>query len=198
MKVNWIERLVVNNPLRVVEQRMEIRWLKGIVPLMQGSQVLEVGCGRGAGARLILEEFQPSLVHALDLDIDMIDKAKGYLSQEERDRICLHVGDVLRLPFKESTFDAVFGFGVLHHVRDWRGCIDEIARVLKRGGVYYIEEIYPSLYQNFITKRLLFHPGEDRFYSRDLNRAMKERKLLIKDAIEFKRIGILGVAIKES
>ena len=60
-----------------------------------------------------------------------------------------------------------------------------------------MEEVYPGLYQNFITKRLLVHPTEDRFYSDDLNKALQERNFLIKDAIESKRLGILGVAVKE-
>ena len=197
MKVNRVERWVVNNPLRAGQQRVQIRRLKGMKSLRPGSIALEVGCGRGAGARLILKEFRPSLLYALDLDVKMIESAKMYLTRKERSRILLYVGDVFRLPFRDGTFDAVFGFGVLHHVVDWRGCIDEIARVLKGGGLYFMEEIYPGLYQNFITKRLLFHPAEDRFHSDDLNRALQERSFLIKDAIESKRLGILGVAVKE-
>ena len=129
MKLNWAERWVVNNPIRVIEQRMEIHFLKGMVPLKEGMKILEVGCGRGAGARLIHKTFRPSSLYAMDLDIDMVRKAKGYLSPEEREIILLHVGDVFRLPFRDGELDVVFGFGVLHHVLDWRGAAGEIARV---------------------------------------------------------------------
>jgi len=197
MKLNWVERVVANNPLRAALQRGEIRLLKRKVQLKKGAKILEVGCGRGAGARLILKSFQPSLLCALDLDIQMVQKALAYLSAEEVDRVSLFVGDVFRLPFKRNVLDAVFGFGVLHHVPDWRGAVAEIERVLKIGGIYFVEEFYPSAYQNFITKHLLVHPEEDRFFSHELRNALEQVKLPIKDAIDFKKVGIVAVAVKQ-
>ncbi|MGD8228519.1 MAG: class I SAM-dependent methyltransferase [Desulfobacteraceae bacterium] len=197
MKLNWVERVLANNPFRAALQRGEIQILKRKLPLKKGAKILEVGCGRGAGARLILKAFQPSLMCALDLDILMVQKAKVYLSTDERKRVSLHVGDVFRLPFKDNVLDAVFGFGVLHHVLNWRGAAAEIARVLKIGGIYFVEEFYPSAYQNFITKHLLVHPEEDRFFSHDLRNALMEIKLPIKEAIDFKKLGIVAVAVKE-
>jgi ubiquinone/menaquinone biosynthesis C-methylase UbiE len=197
MKLNWAERWVVNNPLRVAEQRIEIRMLKTMMPLRPGSRALEVGCGRGAGASLILKEFQLSQVYAMDLDIRMVRKAKEHLRVRSDKRVHLLVCDVFRLPVNPESMDAVFGFGVLHHVVDWRSALAEIAKVLKPGGVYYIEELYPALYQNFITRRILLHPAEDRFVSHDLRQALKQAKLPLKGAAEVKRLGLLGVAVKE-
>jgi len=76
------------------------------------------------------------------------------------------------------------------------GSAAEIARVLKRGGIYFIEELYPPLYLNVITKRLLIHPTENRFYSEDLRSALGELGLVLKESIEEPRLGILGVAVK--
>ena len=50
MKINWAEKCVVNNPLRALEQRVGIGWLKATIPLKPGAKVLEAGCGREAGA----------------------------------------------------------------------------------------------------------------------------------------------------
>ncbi len=197
MKLNWVERLVANNPFRAGLQRSEIHLLKKKIHLEKGAKILEVGCGRGAGVRLILKSFQPSLLCALDLDILMVKKARAYLSASERKKVSLYVGDVFRLPFKDSVLDAVFGFGVLHHVHDWRGAAAEIARVLKIGGIYFAEEFYPSAYQNFITRHLLVHPEEDRFFSHDLRDALEMVKLPIKEAIDFKKVGIVAAAVKE-
>ena len=196
MKLNWAEQMVVNNPLRVVQQRIEIPLFKKMMPLKSGAKVLEVGCGRGAGAKLILKKFQPAILHALDLDIWMMQKAKKYLTSKERKKVSLYVGDVFRLPFKDGSFNAIMGFGVLHHVPGWRGALHEIARVLKKGGIYYLEELYPSLYQNFITKRILLHPEQDRFHSQDLKNALTDANMPLIEALESKKLGILGVAVK--
>jgi ubiquinone/menaquinone biosynthesis C-methylase UbiE len=198
MKLNWAERLAVNNPLRVMEQRFEMRWMKRQHLLQPGSVVLEVGCGRGAAAAMILEEFRPALLHAQDLDERMIRLAGRRLTAGERRHVLLYVGDVLSLPYPDETLDAVFCFGVLHHVVDWRSALGEIARVLKPAGIYYLEELYPSLYQNFVTKHILLHPTEDRFHSEDFRKALAKSRFTLRSGVEHRHLGILGVAVKES
>jgi len=198
MKLNRMERWVVNNPLRVIEQRFHIGWMKKRRPLPPGGTHLELGCGRGAGARLILDEFQPSRLCALDLDMGMVQRAKTFLTPLGGDRVTLMVGDALCIPFATASFDAVFGFGVLHHVVHWRGAVNEIARVLKTGGTFFLEELYPTLYQNAITKRFLLHPEEDRFYRDDLWRALKGARIPIREALELKKLGLIAVAVKET
>jgi SAM-dependent methyltransferase len=44
------------------------------------------------------------------------------------------VADMEFLPFRDKTFDVVYGFGILHHLGDIRKGISEGARVLKEGG----------------------------------------------------------------
>jgi len=197
MKLNWAERWVVNNPLRVFQQQIEIAWFKCMMPLAPGKTVLEMGCGRGAGAKLILRTFQPAGLYVQDLDINMIVKAKQYLGGVELKKISLSVGDAVGLPFQAGSLDAIFGFGFLHHVPDWRSALAEISRVLKTGGLYYFEELYPELYQNVITKHILLHPEHDRFSSYDLRKGLDNTNLILKHAFELRKMGILGVAAKE-
>ncbi len=196
MKLNWAERWVVNNPFRVLQQQIEIKCLQRMMSLAPGATVLEVGCGRGAGAKLIINKFQPSELHILDLDLKMIRMAKRLLAPIPPNTVKMYVGDSIRLPFKSGTMDAIFGFGFLHHVPDWRQALSELARVLKVGGVYYMEELYPELYQNAITKRLLAHPEHDRFNSPDLRGALDQMDLDLANDYELPKIGILGVAVK--
>jgi ubiquinone/menaquinone biosynthesis C-methylase UbiE len=196
MKLNWAERWVVNNPLRVFEQRLEIKWFKRVMPLKPGATIVEIGCGRGAGAKLIVKEFRPSLLHILDLDMKMMLKAKKHLFPMPTEHVKLYVGDSINLPFKSGAVDAVFGFGFLHHVPDWRRALSEIARVLKDGGIYYLEELYPTLYQNVVTKHILFHPEHDRFDGRELRTMLDEMNLHLSNAVELPKMGILGVATR--
>lgn len=197
MRLNWAERLAVNNPFRVLEQIIEIRRLKKMVTPRPGFVGLEMGCGRGAAVRIILRELKPSHIHAQDLDVKMINRAKKYLSFEEKQMCSLFVGDASTLPVKTASIDVVFGFGVLHHIPDWHAAIEEIARVLKPGGIYFLEDLYPSLYQNCVTKHILLHPTQDRFRGQDLRDALARIKLPLADYIEFKGLGLIGVAVKE-
>jgi ubiquinone/menaquinone biosynthesis C-methylase UbiE len=196
VKLNWAERWAVNNPLRVVEQRLEIGWVKARTSLPPNFVGLEIGCGRGAGATVILEALRPRLLYALDLDREMIRKAEKYLSPTDRARVELLVGDSEHLPLRDGSVDAVFGFGVLHHLPRWRQALGEIVRVLKSNGVYVLEELYPSLYQNIVTRHILLHPTRDRFRSRELRSALQEAGLPVTVSREFPGIGVLAICSK--
>ena len=195
-KLNWGERLAVNTPVRVLQQRFEINWMARVCQARDFACALEVGCGRGAGARLIKKKFRPHELHTTDLDVEMMRKAVRYLSPKERETIHLCAADLLALPYPTGSMDAVFGFGVLHHIPDWRAGLQEVARVLKPGGFYFLEEIYPTLYQNFLTRRILVHPHRDRFDGDDLRLALEQASLSRIAAWEVKYVGIIAVAQK--
>jgi len=196
MKLNFPERWFVNSPVRRIGQHLVMQWFKRTVALKAGTTILEVGCGRGVGAKLIYETYQPTQLYLLDLDIRMIKKAARRLKGENEKPISFCAGDAARLPIRDDSLDAIFGFGFLHHVPAWRDGLAEVARVLKHGGVYFMEEYYPSLYQNFITKHILVHPEVDRFNSQDLHQAFQNASLTLTHTFELKRMGILGVGVK--
>jgi ubiquinone/menaquinone biosynthesis C-methylase UbiE len=194
MKANWLERLIVNSPIRVlIQDQIILRWIKSKVELPPGGKFLEIGCGRGAGACMLLREFRPAAVHAMDLDEDMISEARRYVKPIHRQHVHLYVGDTVHLPYQDAAVDAVFGFGVLHHLPDWQAGIREIARVLKPGGIYFLEEFYPLVYLNFLVRRLVTHPEENRFFSHDLHQALALAGLPIKDTLEVKALGLLAI-----
>ncbi len=188
--------MVVNNPSRVLQQKLEIGWMKKQAQLPPGGSFLEIGCGRGAGASIIRKQFSPGFLCAMDLDPLMIQRAFHYLGRRERQTISFFVADALHLPHPDCAFDAVFGFGVLHHVPDWQGALAEVGRVLKPGGIYFLEELYPTLYQNFITKLILLHPTQNRFGSQDLKSALDAANLAVQASLELKLFGMLAVLKK--
>jgi ubiquinone/menaquinone biosynthesis C-methylase UbiE len=163
MLLNRLETLLMNNPLRAaVQRRFEASRLLAMGGPMRGGLALEVGCGRGVGAGIILDRFGADRVDAFDLDPRMVDLARRRLAPRG-DRVRLWTGDVTRIPSPDGAYDAVFDFGIIHHVPNWRDALREIFRVLKPGGRFYAEEVMAHFITHPVWRRLLEHPEEDRF-----------------------------------
>jgi ubiquinone/menaquinone biosynthesis C-methylase UbiE len=196
MKLNWIERLFVTSPIRLLMQSLEVRWFQDKYPLVPGSEILEIGCGGGVGGGLILEKFKPAQLYLSDLDLNMVRRARAYATDKNLPNIHICQADATHLPYGDQQFDAVFGFGFLHHVPRWRTSLADVVRILKPQGVYYLLEFYPQLYQNVVTRYLVKHPEFDRFKSQELRQALQDLHLRLTHSVEIKTMGIIAVAVK--
>ncbi|MEN8181338.1 MAG: class I SAM-dependent methyltransferase [Myxococcota bacterium] len=173
MLLNRLEYALMNNPIRAAIQRhFEARRLLRMGGAMGGGRALEIGCGRGVGTELILGGFGADSVDAFDLDPRMVAQARARLSPHGS-RARLWVGDANAISAPDATYDAVFDFGIIHHVLEWRGALAEIQRVLKPGGCFYAEEVLRRFIVHPITRRLLEHPQSDRFDSASFVRELE-------------------------
>ena len=158
---------------------------------------LEIGCGLGRGARLMVDKMGFSRVVAFDLEGILVKRAKFLTPRRLNGNVHFYVGDAQELPFADSSFDAVVNFGIIHHVLDWRKTIREISRTLKSGGIFYFEEIYPPLYANPLLKALLRHPREDRFDEPQFLAELSINSLCLVEGFQTgSRFGIVGAARK--
>ena len=163
MLLNRLEKALMNNPVRSAFQRhLEAPQLLRLGGPLTGGVALEVGCGRGVGVELILERFGAERVEAFDLDPHMVALARRRLASRG-DAVRVSEGDASAIEAEDARYDAVFDFGILHHVPRWRDAIGEIQRVLKPGGRFFAEEVSERALENPVIRRLLAHPREDRF-----------------------------------
>jgi ubiquinone/menaquinone biosynthesis C-methylase UbiE len=197
MKVNWPERIWVNSPVRLFVQRQETLFFKKLRGMESDASCLEIGCGRGAAVELIIKAFGPRLIHASDIDPEMIRMAVLKQAPRRRGRVLHLVADAQHLPYPDQCMDAVFNYGIIHHLENWRLGISELSRVLKKGGGFYFEEIYPPLYANFLFRHIVAHPKENRFHSSEYLSALKDSGLRLLPQYKESRFGIVGVAVKE-
>jgi ubiquinone/menaquinone biosynthesis C-methylase UbiE len=197
MFMNWPERVWIYSPVRVFFQKRELaKWLGFVKPKPHGS-ALEIGCGLGRGARLLVQQMGFDWVAAFDLEHILVQRAKKRAPSDLQRKISFYTGDAQDLPFRDAQFDSVVNFGIIHHVLDWRKCISELSRVLKPEGLFYFEEIYPPLYRNFLLGRMLRHPTEDRFDGPAFLGELETNGLRLIDTVPTSsKFGIVGAARK--
>lgn len=172
MLLNRVEKRLMNNPVRAAVQRwVEAPLLERLGGTLAGGRALEVGCGRGVGTELVLERFGAAQVDAFDLDPDMVERARRRLARYG-DRVRLWTGDVTSIDAPDETYAAVFDFGIVHHVPDWRRALAEIHRVLEPGGRFFAEEVLARFIEHPLWRRLLDHPRHDRFDAATFGRAL--------------------------
>lgn len=180
MKLNRVEKALMNNPLRAALQR----WYEG--PLLErlggrveGQRVLEIGCGRGVGTEIILERFGAAEVWAFDLDPDMVERARRRLSRFPGQRLRVTVGDAAAIEAGDASFDAVFDFGIIHHVPDWRRAVSEVRRVLRPGGRFFFEEVTRHALERWSYRTFLDHPKHDRFGGAQFVEALERQGIAV-------------------
>ncbi len=151
---------------------LEVDLLAGRV---DGKDVLEVGCGTG----LILNRVATRARRAVGVDI-----SRGMLYQAAERGLNVAQGDVTALPFADESFDVVYSYKVLAHVKDIDRALREMARVTRRGGRLLLE-FYNPYSLRYLAKRAA-GPGkisqstdESAIYTRwdgamDLTRRMPE------------------------
>jgi len=98
-----------------------------------GKKVLEIGAGAGIdsaefirnGAETVSMDFSPLAVRSTKL----------LLREANLDGNVL-LADARYLPLRDSQFDLVYSFGVIHHIPDVSGALHEVRRVLHQGGLF--------------------------------------------------------------
>ena len=106
-----------------------------------GARVLEVSCGTGSNLPLLCEAVgDDGLVVGLDISAGMLRRCRLKL-RRKNDYAWLLMGDAIRLPFGEASFDAVFHHGGIAEFPNKRVAIAEMARVVRPGGKVVICDV---------------------------------------------------------
>lgn len=102
------------------------------LPNLPRFKTLEIGAG--LGAHIAFEDLSRQDYHCIELRQNMADGiAAKYPS------VTASVGDCQRnVPYPDNSFDRIVVVHVLEHLSDLPGCIKEMHRILKPGGIFSI------------------------------------------------------------
>jgi ubiquinone/menaquinone biosynthesis C-methylase UbiE len=104
-------------------------------PSWRGKRVLDVGCGGGMDA--ITFAINGAESHAIDYTRNAVDKATE-LAKTCNVNVNVQKMDARRMMYPSRYFDLVSCQGVLHHIPDVEEAVNEIYRVLKKGGRFIV------------------------------------------------------------
>jgi ubiquinone/menaquinone biosynthesis C-methylase UbiE/uncharacterized protein YbaR (Trm112 family) len=149
--------------IRVSEQRFfaQTRWPRDL----RGQTVLEVGSGSGrfteqaAATGALVVSFDYS--YAVDAN---------YASNGERSNVLIVQADVFAMPFRPSTFDRLFCFGMLQHTPDPQRAFAALPGVLKPGGALCADIYKVTLLRTLLQTKYWVRPftrrmAPDRLYA---------------------------------
>jgi 2-polyprenyl-3-methyl-5-hydroxy-6-metoxy-1,4-benzoquinol methylase len=154
----------------------EYRAIAERIALDRPTKVLDWGCGYGQITQMLRKAGVDVVAFEYRRDLP-----EGTIEYPWYSQLDVHVSpDPVRLPFADDEFDAVLSCGVLEHVADPDGSLDEIARVLRPDGRFYVYKLPNRFsYIEWLARRLgIHHHGcgpHDKLYDRGTARRLLER-----------------------
>jgi ubiquinone/menaquinone biosynthesis C-methylase UbiE len=116
-------------------QRTAIEWVGFFLPhLDSGMNLLDCGCGVGSITLDLARIVNPGIVVGIDLDKEQLDFAVSDAVKQGVKNVRFEQASVYKLPFPDSSFDAVLAHTLLMHLNDPPKALKEMRRVLKRPG----------------------------------------------------------------
>lgn len=125
---------------RITSRRPQFESLLRFVEPGPRDRVLDVACGPGA----LISLFVPKVGHAVGVDLTpaMLREARSRAPQGGV--LSLVRAEAERLPFGDGAFTIALCTWAVHHFADPRVVVDELARVVGRGGRVAIEDTVGS------------------------------------------------------
>lgn len=131
--------------------------LLALANIVNGQDILEVGCGFGGTISIINDLFNNLKIKGLNIDQRQIDRAKEKVFQKNGNEITFIQGDACKLPFEANSFDLVLAVECIFHFPDRRTFFSEANRVLKQGGRLVLSDFvlsfdFPNLFNMSLKK----------------------------------------------
>ncbi len=121
-----------------------------LAKLLKGDTVLDVACGPGIVACELVKFV--SHITGIDITPSMIEQAKQMQKERKLDNMSWRIGDILTLPFTDSSFSLLITRYSFHHLLEPQKVLVEMIRVCKLDKRIVIIDVRQSVikYMNII------------------------------------------------
>ena len=173
----YIEKLpVISKDFTPLMQRaaywdsvIEKRHLKLLEPYLDNAILLDNGCGTGN----FLKMAEPFISLGVGIDASIPSLRMAIKKNQDIQKFRFFYGNVLKMPFKDNSFEIIISSEVIEHVSDPADYAKELFRVLKPGGfltlstpsVHIHSLLFPhNIFMLLTTPHkyfLLIHPEKD-------------------------------------
>ena len=117
--------------------------LERLAPLLiTPGHILDLGSATGSGSRQLAKSFRKARVISLDICGPMLTRAKAGRTMFSKTREVQ--ADASKLPLRTGSFDLIVANMLLPWIGDLTACFSEVARALKKGGVFTFATLGPD------------------------------------------------------
>jgi ubiquinone/menaquinone biosynthesis C-methylase UbiE len=103
--------------------------------------LLDCGCGLGSITIGFAKAITRGRIFGVDTEDSLLKMAKQEVDARDIKNIHFQIGNILRLPFPDNTFDVVYEHALLSSLRDYHSiALKEMIRVAKPGGIIACRE----------------------------------------------------------
>jgi len=106
---------------------------------LEDKEIIEIGSGRGAGAKLLTKTFSPRSYIGIDLSENQIRYANRH---HKYSQLSFLQGDAQNLPVKKEGYDVAINIESSHQYPDYGQFLKEIHRVLRPGGLFMTVDFF--------------------------------------------------------
>ncbi len=125
-----LKEFELNSYLRYLHEPEVLKF--GNFESLKGLNVLEIGYGLGSDAVLIAKKARKYFgIDLSEVSYKVTSRRMELFNIKNYD---LSIGSSTDLPYENNSFDFVYSWGVIHHSGDIKRSLQEIYRVLKKGG----------------------------------------------------------------
>ena len=142
LSLGYPEELLRGLPQSSVQRFTGVSNVSVFARIQAGSTVLDLGCGAGMDSLIAAAKTGPGgRVHGVDFSPSMLFQARAGAAEHGTANVEFREAEGHQIPFADATFDVALVNGIFNLNPDRDGLFQELARVIRPGGILFGAEI---------------------------------------------------------